>query len=419
MLAAALLLTTWSALAASEGAPVSEQDDPNAHRFSFAAVPTATFNTDEGFGTGGVVSLYHHHEGILPYRDEIRLNFFISSKLVQAHALTWDALRPFGIAGRSYVRVGYYSTVSQNYCGLGADVDCAVGDAVNAAEHAGLFDDVDDDDDAYDAFVRHYHLMRFIRPYSTVIFRPWLRDKPYRTELLLGWRGSYTWPGDVNHPGPYPGSRYAEDFPNGEEGFSSVPFVGVVVDDRDDEVFPTRGFVAEGSLRGGNFLTGSTWPHAGGTAIGALFLSMARQPRLVLASRAIADVIVGEPSTEELARIGGTLDPIAFGGSSLGRGIREHRYLGKVKLIGQTELRGQFFDVTLWDQDLSFGAAVFSDVAMIGKDVTDLGPQHPLLTAGVSWRILWNRNFAIRWDLAASPDEREGPGFYIIVGQAF
>ena len=412
-----ILAVLVCALVATDAGAAPSADD--AHAFSLAAVPTLTFNTDEGFGTGGVVSVYHQHENVLPYRDEIRLNFFISSKLVQAHALTWDALKPFGFSGRSYVRVGYFSTVSQNYCGLGAAVDCAPGDAVNAAEHRGLFDDKDDDDDAYDEFVRHYHLMRFIRPYATVLFRPWLRDKPYRTELLFGCRGSYTYPGDLNHKGPYPGSRYAEDFPAGEEGVSSVPFVGVVVDDRDDEVFPTRGFVAEASLRGGNILSGSTWPHAGGTAIAAGFWSMSRTPRLVLASRLIGDVLVGDPSIEELARIGGTLDPIAFGGGYVGRGIREHRYLGKLKLINQTELRGQFLDVTWLSQDLSFGAALFSDSALIGTDVLDVGVVRPLFTAGISWRILWNKNFAIRWDLAFSPDEKEGPGFYIIVGQAF
>ena len=142
---------------------------------------------------------------------------------------------------------------------------------------------------------------------------------------------------------------------------------------------------------------------------------------MVLATRAVADVIVGDPSTEELARIGGSLDPIAFGGSSVGRGIREHRYLGKVKVLGQTELRGQFVDVTAFEQDLSFGGALFSDMAWIGADVVDFGgnPFRPLMTFGVSWRILWNRNFALRWDLAVSPHETAGPGFYIIVGQVF
>lgn len=391
------------------------------HGFSVAAVPTATFSTDEGFGTGGVVSIYHHHEGVLPYRDEVRLNFFISSKLVQAHAITWDALRPFGIAGRSYLRLGYYSTVSQNYCGLGNLVDCAPGDATEAADHRGLNDDATRDNDAYDAFVRRYHLMRFIRPFSTIIFRPWLRDKPYRTELLIGWRGSYTYPGDINEEGPWPGSLYAEAFPQGEEGFSSVPFVGLIVDERDDEVFPSRGFIAEASVRGGGAVTGSAWTYGGGTAIGAFFFALSRTPRMVLATRAVADVIVGDPSTEELARIGGSLDPIAFGGSSVGRGIREHRYLGKVKVLGQTELRGQFVDVTAFEQDLSFGGALFSDMAWIGADVVDFGgnPFRPLMTFGVSWRILWNRNFALRWDLAVSPHETAGPGFYIIVGQVF
>ncbi len=395
--------------------------DPGAHRFNVAAVPTATFNTDEGFGTGGVISLYHHHEGVLPYRDELRFNIFVSSKLVQSHAITWDALRPFGVPGRSYLRVGYFSTVSQNYCGTGNVVDCAPGDAAEAAVAEGLVDDPGAGDDAFDTFVRRYHLMRFIRPHATVIFRPWLRDKPYRTELLLGWRGSYTIPGDLQQRGPYPGSRYAADFPVGEPGLSSVPFAGVIVDDRDDEIFPLRGFFAEASVRGGHGWTGSTWPHAGVNAIGALFVSMSRTPRLVLATRGILDVIVGDPSTEELARIGGTLDPIAFGGSALGRGIREHRYLGKVKLLGQTELRGQFVDVNVLGQDFNLGAALFSDYGLLGYDLFDWrgSPFRPLATVGLSWRILWNRNFAIRWDLATSPAEAEGPGFYIIVGQAF
>ena len=193
-------------------------DDAAAHRWTFAAVPTATFNTDEGFGTGGVVSLYHHHEGVLPFRDELRFNVFISSKLVQAHAITWDGLRPFGLPGRIFARLRYASTVSQNYCGVGNLVDCSPGDAAEAARARGLVDNDARDDDAYDVFVRRYHLMRFIRPEATFLFRSWLRDKPYRTEVFAGWRGSYTIPGDVNTPGPYPESRYAKDFPNGEAG---------------------------------------------------------------------------------------------------------------------------------------------------------------------------------------------------------
>jgi hypothetical protein len=397
------------------------------HRFRVSAVPTATFNTDEGFGFGGVVSMYHDHEDIKPYRDALTFNIFVSTKWVQAHAITWDALKPFGLPGRLYARAGYFSTVSQNYCGTGNAVTCAPADARAAADAR----DLDSDfylDTARDDFVRRYHLMRFIRPFGVAIGRVWLRDKPMRVELMAGWRGSYTWPGDLQQAGPYPGSRYAQDFPRGEQGFSSVPMLGMIVDDRDDEIFPTRGFFAEASVRAAQPWTFAQWHYVGGNAIAAGFFDLMPSswkqpggPRAVLAVRGIVDVLLGNPSTEELARIGGTLDPIAFGGSALGRGIREHRYLGKIKAIAQAEVRTQLWQTELWGEHFDLGAAVFSDVGMIGYDAFDWRG-HPLAllpTVGVSWRILWNQTFAIRWDLATSPAEAEGPGFYIIVGQAF
>lgn len=398
----------------------TEEDPAAAHEFNFAAVPTLTFNTDEGFGTGGVGTLYHRHEGVLPYRDAVTINIFISSKLVQAHALTWDAIRPFDIDGRMYLRAGYYSTVSQNYCGIGNAVTCASGDAHRAANQLDL------DDERFPAgtretFERRYHLMRFIRPYVTAIARPWLRDKPYRTELLLGYRGAVVIPGDVFVRGPYPASRFAEDFPDGQPGVSSVPFAGLIVDDRDTEAFPMRGFFFESSVRGGHELTGSTWPHAGVNASLAGFFAMSQAPRLVMATRLMGDLLIGDPSVEEMARIGGTLDSIAFGGSTIGRGIREHRYIGKVKLIGQAEFRAQLAQTPIGDEVFDHGFALFTDAALIGADLADWrgNPAKLLGTVGVSYRVLWNESFAIRWDLAFSPDEQDGPGFYIIVGQAF
>jgi hypothetical protein len=406
---------------------LADEDNSDDHRWRLSAVPTATFNTDEGFGFGGVVSLYHDHQGIKPYRDALTFNLFISTKLIQAHAITWDGIRPFGLPGRIYARLGYFSTVSQNYCGVGNAVDCSMADALARADELQL-DDAPYLSDARDDYLRRFYLMRFIRPFATLIGRYWLRDKPYRTEVMVGWRGSYTWPGDIFQRGPYPGSRYADDFPDGEQGLSSVPFVGLIVDDRDDEVFPTRGMYAETSVRVAQPWTGSQWPYVGANAVLAGFFNVMPVewqrpggPRAVLATRVVADVLVGSPSIEEMARIGGTLDYIAFGGGYLGRGIREHRYLGKVKLIGQAEVRTQLWQTKLWGEGFDLGAAVFSDVAAIGYDLSDWrgSPLKVLPTIGVSWRILWNETFAIRWDLATSPAEAEGPGFYIIVGQAF
>ena len=407
------LVTCTLLVAAQREAAPSEA----AHTFSVAAVPTATFNTDEGFGTGGVATLYHHHEGVLPYRDALTLNVFISSKLVQAHALTWDALQPFGMAGRLYVRLGYYSTVSQNYCGVGNEVTCDPVEADDAARARGLTEGGAD----WETFTRHYWLMRFLRPHATLLLRPWLRDKPWRVELLFGWRGAWTIPGELSDLTPYSGSRFALDHPDGEPGLSSAPLVGVIVDDRDAEAFPTRGVFAEVSVRGAHPWLGATWSWAGVNVSGSWFSAVSRAPRVVLATHALADVVVGEPSIEELARIGGTQEWIAFGGHVLGRGVREHRYLGKLKAVAQAELRAQLVQHELLGERFDHGAALFSDVGWIGWDVADLRGQEAkvLVGAGVSYRLLWNESFAIRADLAVSPDEAEGPGFYVIVGQAF
>ena len=373
------------ALAALVGCVSSTVDDD---AFALAAVPTLTFDTDEGVGTGGVATLFHRQPGVEPYRDALTLNVFISSKLVQHHGLTWDAVQPFGFDGRAYLRLAYYSTVTENYCGVGDDVTCAG--------------------------QRHATLMRFIRPYATAIVRPRLAGD---VELLLGWRGALTIPGDLTARTPYPGSLFARDHPDGEAGFSSVPFVGVVVDGRDREVSPRRGFYTEASVRGAHPLVGATWTYAGVDLQLAGYFSLLADPRVVLAVRGIFDALVGDPSVEEMARIGGTLDRIAFGGASIGRGIREQRYLGKTKVIGQAELRASLFEHELFGAHFEHGCALFTDDAWVGYDA-----DHPLKllgTVGVSYRLLWDHDFAIRWDLATSPDEAEGPGFYIIVGEAF
>ena len=384
---------------------------------SVAAVPTLSFNTDEGFGTGGVGTLYHRADGVLPYKNAWTLKLFISTKLIQSHRLEWDALDPWGLPLRTFARVGFYNTMTQNFCGFGNAVRCDPALVERVADVHGLAPGSERRDD----FVRHYYAMRFMRFYGDAAARYRLRKAPHKLEAVAGWRGNYYLPGEFSELGPYPGSLYAETFPDGEPGFSSQLFGGLTLDDRDHETFPTRGYYIEALVRGAAWWTGSAWDYSGGNLSLALFHSLLRQPRVVLAMRFLGDGMLGDPPTEDLARVGGLDDAIAFGGHAIGRGVREHRYLGKLKLINQLELRGQFYDVTLLEQELSFGAATFYDVAWIGYDLADLrGDARTLLAgAGVSFRFLWNRDFTVRFDLGFSPHERFAPGIYIMVGNAF
>jgi hypothetical protein len=141
-------MTVW-AMALWLAAQTAEPAD-DVWTWRVGAVPTLTYNTDEAFGTGGVVSLFVDDGHTKPYRHALTLNAFVSTKGVQSHALTWDGLRPFDLAGRVFLRVGYLSTVSQNYCGTGNSVTCDDSPARQRAIAAGL------SDDDVEAATRHY-----------------------------------------------------------------------------------------------------------------------------------------------------------------------------------------------------------------------------------------------------------------------
>ena len=88
----------------------------------------------------------------------------------------------------------------------------------------------------------------------------------------------------------------------------------------------------------------------------------------------------------------------------IGRGVREHRYIGKIKVMAQTELRADLFRLVLFRRAIDFGGAVFVDGAYLAADWDQL-PGGLLGSGGVGVRILFNDSFVARLDIAASPFE--------------
>jgi len=425
----ALIVTLLLAPAARAEEEVGEDDGL---RMSPAAVPTFTYGSDEGFGTGGVGTLYFHKDGVLPYKAALTLNIFITTRLIQKHRVRFEALRLFDLPLRVLTQIGYYSTVTQTFCGYGNAVTCSESQAVDAAASTGLAPG----DEVYELVRKKHHQMRFVRPWAEALARYAVWDKPHRLEVWGGWRGSAYIPGEVRVegvadgefflPGPYPRSQWERHFPDGEEGLSSALQLGFALDNRDQETQPDKGYFAEASVRAASPFIGSRWSWLGANATGAVYTPLVQGNAtegadLVLAHRLILDVMVGDAPTEDLARLGGLTDYIAMGGSDLGRGIREHRYLGKVKVLSQTELRWSFAELDLLSEHFKFGLATFLDAAWVGYDIFDWRGQ-PLAVvggAGAGLRLLWNRDFAIRLDVAVSPHEGYGPRMYIRVGNPF
>lgn len=400
--------------------------DPDKHEFLFVPLPMVVANSDEGFGGGAVLALHHHHGGVEPLRDDLSLRIYITSRLVQRHELRWEGIQVFDLPLRMWARVGLFSTVTQTFCGHGNGVTCDESVARQHAEDAGL----EEGSEAFDDFVRRYYFMRYIRPHADTVMRWRLRDKPHRVELLTGWRLGWYIPGGFFEPGPWPGSLYEQLHPSGEPGLSSVPQLGITVDNRDFEPAPSHGYFAEASVRGAHPWIGSTWSWAGMNLSLHGYDELLASPHLVYAGRVLVDLAAGDMPTEEIAEIGGTKDHGAFGGQWIGRGVRDRRYLGKLKLVHQSELRADLFGFDVLGIRFDTGLVGFADVGFIGWDwdnLTGSAPGDPwragnalglVWGAGVGVRVLVNRAIVARGELAASPLEARSPSFYTPVGNS-
>ena len=387
------------------------------------------YTSDNGLGLGVIAAAYFNDGVTLPYRTAVTLQIFATTNLVQDHNVLVDTLHLFDLPLRLTARVGYLSSLTQNYCGVGGVVSCDVKVAEQEADARGL------DDVAREEFVRHFYQRRFLNPYGLVNLRYALVEKSAdspRVEVTGGYRGFYFIPGnafgDDDGDGapdltPYPGSLFAKDHPDGEPGFDSVLNLGLMTDSRDNEPAPTEGWWIEGSVRAATPAWASTWTWAGfnatvrGYRYVPLFPELGR--RLVMANRLTFDGVVGDIPIQELARLGGSQDVYAFGGSDTGRGIRVQRYLGKLKILDQAELRYRFYEVDFLEQNFAFTLAAFIDAAIIGDELANPKNLGTVGGGGGALRVAWNDNFIIRLDIAASPVENYATQVYLTINQPF
>lgn len=411
-----MIVLATSAVIDARAADDDDQEDTSAGRWDLSVVPRFTLSNDEGFGIGLRGTAFWYRWDERPYKTAVSFQAFGTTRFVQHHYLRVDAIDAFNLPLRVTAEAGYYQTLTFNYCGLGANAACDPLEAKRAARSAGLTGD-----DA-ERFARRYYMTRYLRPYGSAVVRWRLSDKPHRPELVAGWRGHFYQPGDwVDEDGdgafdllPYAGSLYASRFDKGEVGFASVLQLGASLDDRDHEPDPSRGYFVEASGRIAAPALGSRWTFFGMNTTLLLFVPLLEERRLVLASRYVVDALVGDAPVMELARVGGSRDYFALGGADLGRGIRQQRFPGGLKVLMQQELRSALASFSLFEQDLRAGVALFVDAGWVAADALRIERSDVRLHYGVGagLRVNWNENFVMRVDVAVSPTEGFAPFLY-------
>jgi outer membrane protein assembly factor BamA len=195
---------------------------------------------------------------------------------------------------------------------------------------------------------------------------------------------------------------------------------GIQWDDRDNDVSAHRGTFDSLDVKvspGGS----SIFPYRYGqaTATARLYVPLWK-PRITLAGRIVADILYGDPPFYELARFD---DTYAIGGLNGVRGVPGQRYYGKLKALGNVEVRTELVSFHAFGKPLLFGVVGFFDAGRVWAD-TSLTPDLDGRSVGVKYgvgaglRVQSGSAFVIRADVAWSPDATPVGG-YVAVGQMF
>jgi hypothetical protein len=406
--------------AGDEAAPAAEEPKKEASGkepwrrtgVGWGGFPYANYSTDTGVGFGAIGSIFYYDGMTAPYKSELYFLIFASTKNVHTHRLQYDWLEVGGQPLRLTSRVEFSADLAGNYCGYVAPGECDPDVALLAADNAGLVDNPKADDDAYDAFVTNYYQTREIRPNAYVLGRYAFQEEGTRLEVFGSYYGELKKPGDFSETGPYAGSAYAQDFPDGEPGYVSLVQIGLMADGRDNEPAPIRGNWAEVSVRAAGKATGSSFGFGGLNLTERFYIPLGTD-RLVLADRLVWDGMWGAPPTSEMVRSGSTDFYNWFGGQRAGRGIRWRRVFGEVKTMNQVELRATV--ASLGSKTVVDITPIgFLDAAHIAEDFSSIGDGIFAYGYGGGARIAINKNFILRGDVGFSPLE-DGPGIYLDV----
>lgn len=411
-----MLMTLLAALMglalAQDPAPAEDPD-----RLEPGGVVLAAYNADLGFGGGGVMNLARFRSGFDPYRWRIQLALLMFAKsngvrpvgTFQNLSLVAD-LPSTGRAPRWRLE-GYLRRQSNaGWYGLG-----------NASPHdrPWLVLDPEAEPAAY-AQARHHNEYERSRIGLKAAGR---MDLVGDLDAFFG--AGFT----MNRFLLYEGSVLAADLA-GASGVAAQDAAswalphsllegagGLFWDHRDHETSPTRGWLIEGSVRGGAGLgrPGVFW---GGNLTARGYLPVTAHT--VLAARLLLDSLGGDVPFYEMARHGGLVQENSPGGGRSLRGLKLMRLHGRHKALVNLELRPELRAFTLVGQPSRVGLTFFVDTGRVWADLR----HDPLLDGDVGFHtaaggglwVHWGDSFLLRFDVGTSA---EGTGAYLDVDHMF
>lgn len=395
------------------GVPEPESLDYDTPRVEPAGFPLLGGDSDIGFEFGAVGTLTRFGGGTRPYVWNMDLLLATSIKsgpqgtefTQQSYLWQIDVPHFQGSSVRLNPAVSYSKTVNQGYFGIGNASRAVV--PANVQGEPGRYFQYDE---------REARLRELTR----IGWKP-----PWDIGLSTTWRYAA--------PDAYGGSKLEEDvLARRVRGYRDMSLAvlggGFIYDTRDNEYFPHSGAFHQLGLRGVQGL-----PFDTGIQYAALGVVLAGYAPLggpfVFAARGLVDAEFGRVPFFDLYTGGPFQTYEMIGGAQAVRGVPDGRYLGKLKAIGNVELRAMLVDFHLLGQSLHLGGDLLFDTGRLWSDYTF----HSVADGtgiGLKWGVggglylIWGQAAVFRIEAAYSPDAiSENPnlpiGIYVADGVMF
>ena len=382
------------ALGDEPDAEAHDRFDYDTERLEPAGFPLVGGDSDIGFEAGGVATFTRFGRGIRPYEWNLDILAAVSTKSGPSGKLELTQQNYFwqiDIPGlndgalRMTPALSYTSTINKGYFSLG--------NASSPDRPAVIHGDPG-------RYFQYEDRAAMVRELTRIRFRP-----PFDLMVATNYR--------AESPLIYPGSKLAEDAAAGRvRGVHPMSLLtlagGVIYDSRDNEYFPRTGALHQIGLR---FVGGI--PFDEDVRYGALGAMLAMYRSIggpfVLAGRVVVDAQFGNVPFYDLF----TGEPFnqdqIIGGSAGVRGVPEGRYLGKIKAIGNVELRAMFFDFHILGQAFHLGGDLLFDTGRVWMDATFSSPEDGdgiglKWGAGGGLYLRWGQAAVFRVEAAYSPD---------------
>jgi len=389
--AATLLLLTHTAVAQDTKLTAAEEDKTGTE---VGVLPLVGGDTDNGFGAGAIGSIANFDGESQPYKWQLQFATFLATKGSPIDPSYEDAfanlILPQLLDGRLRleIRPAFTHESALRFYGLGNNVK------------------IPSQTDATRDFYTRLH--------------PQL-DVMSRWKLSPAWSvvgGAHFLYNDTSFD---PSSTLAMEIPTidhkATESHGIVKLqTGVVYDTRDNELAPNEGMYHSLYVYASPAISNAIPYKYEQLDLQLRWYHTLIPKRMVLAVRAVGDLLMGDVPFYELSRYENTS---AIGGSLGVRGPPGYSFYGKVKTFANVELRTQINTFGLWGKKYKFGVATFFDA---GRLWSDLRVSHPELDGtglGLHWgtgagiRLQQGRAFMVRADLAWSPDAQPVAGYVL------